>query len=140
MRCFTILLHLSFDLVTFTKTALPLEAGLKELIKVRGFQVPPAELENLLLTHPNVNDAAVIPIEDEVSGELPKAYICLKVDDASQAVSTSDIQNWVKERVAPFKRLDGGVEFIDEIPKSSSGKILRRLLVDKSNSSPQSKL
>ena len=103
---------------------------LKELIKVRGYQVAPAEIEALLLTHPNISDAAVIPVEDEASGELPRAYVTLKSDDVSQTVSDDDIKSWVKERVAPFKRLEGGVFFIDQIPKSASGKILRRLLVE----------
>lgn len=104
---------------------------IKELIKVRAFQVPPAELEALLLTHPNIRDAAVIPIDDEESGELPRAYVTLKEDDISQHVTESEVQSWVKERVAPYKRLEGGVEFIDVVPKSASGKILRRILKDK---------
>ena len=104
---------------------------LKELIKVRGYQVAPAELEALLLTHPNVGDAAVIPVDDEASGELPRAYITLKADELSQKVTENEVKEWVKGRVAPFKRLEGGVEFIDQVPKSASGKILRRLLRDK---------
>lgn len=104
---------------------------IKELIKVRGFQVAPAELEALLLTHPNISDAAVIPIPDEVSGELPRAYVTLKEDDISRHVSEDEVKEWVKERVAPYKRLEGGVEFISQVPKSASGKILRRLLSDK---------
>lgn len=101
---------------------------LKELIKVRGYQVAPAELEALLLTHEQVNDVAVIQIPDDLSGELPRAYI---VKDPAADVSEEDIKAWVKERVAPYKRLEGGVVFIDVIPKSASGKILRRLLRDK---------
>lgn len=104
---------------------------LKELIKVRGYQVAPAELEALLLTHPNISDAAVIPVEDEASGELPRAYITLKSDKESQNVTEEDIKSWVKERVAPFKRLEGGVCFIDQVPKSASGKIFRRILVER---------
>ena len=103
---------------------------IKELIKVRGFQVAPAELEALLLTHPNISDAAVIPIEDELSGELPRAYITLKHDKTSQQVTEEEIKEWIKDRVAPFKRLEGGVEFINQVPKSASGKILRRILKD----------
>ena len=104
---------------------------LKELIKVRGYQVAPAELEALLLTHPNISDAAVIPVEDEFSGELPRAYIKLKNDESSQKLASEEVEEWVKNRVAPFKRLEGGVEFIDQVPKSASGKILRRVLKDK---------
>jgi acyl-CoA synthetase (AMP-forming)/AMP-acid ligase II len=103
---------------------------IKELIKVRGYQVAPAELEALLLTHPQLSDAAVIPVPDEMSGELPRAYVTIKDGVAAEDVTEEDIKAWVKERVAPFKRLAGGVRFIDKVPKSASGKILRRLLVD----------
>jgi len=98
---------------------------IKELIKVRGYPVAPAELEALLLTHADINDAAVIGIADDASGEVPRAYVVLK-EGATQ--TESDIYNWVKEQVAPYKRLDGGIEFTDMIPKSPSGKILRRIL------------
>jgi len=104
----------------------------KELIKVRGFQIAPAELEELLLTNDLVNDAAVIQIPDEFHGELPRAYIVLKeatTDDNEEATKAS-IYEWVKGKVAPYKRLDGGIIFTDVIPKSASGKILRRLLRD----------
>ena len=103
---------------------------LKELIKVRGVQVAPAELEALLLTNEHVKDAAVIPVLDEASGELPRAYVVLKDTEEAGSKTEHDIEEWVKERVAPYKRLAGGVIFIDEIPKSASGKILRRLLVE----------
>jgi 4-coumarate--CoA ligase len=107
---------------------------IKELIKVRAFQVAPAELEDLLLGHENVNDVAVIQIPDEESGELPLAYIVLKDgcsdEKADQEKMKENIYEWVKERVAPHKRLDGGITFVDSIPKSASGKILRRILRD----------
>jgi acyl-CoA synthetase (AMP-forming)/AMP-acid ligase II len=102
---------------------------IKELIKVRGYPVAPAELEALLLTHEAVNDAAVIQVPDEASGELPRAYVVLK-ENFKDVATPQNIYDWIKERVAPFKRLDGGVEFIDSIPKSASGKILRRILRD----------
>jgi acyl-CoA synthetase (AMP-forming)/AMP-acid ligase II len=98
---------------------------LKELIKYKGFQVPPAELEAVLLSHPNVADAAVIPVPDEEAGELPKAYIV-----KSGEVTEDEIMTFVAEHVAPHKKIRL-VEFTDEIPKSASGKILRRVLVDK---------
>jgi acyl-CoA synthetase (AMP-forming)/AMP-acid ligase II len=101
----------------------------KELIKYKGMQVAPAELEALLLTHPNVLDAAVVRRADEEAGEVPKAYIVLKADDASRAVKPEAISAWVAERVAPHKRIRH-IEFIDAIPKSASGKILRRVLID----------
>lgn len=89
-----------------------------------------AELEELLLTNEHIQDAAVIQVPDEKSGELPRAYIVLKPTADPNEVTDEQLKDWVKERVAPQKRLDGGVIFIDEIPKSASGKILRRLLRD----------
>lgn len=90
----------------------------------------PAELEALLLNNDLVNDVAVIQIPDETSGELPRAYIVLKDSEKDNEETKSEIYEWVKERVAPYKRLDGGIVFIEEVPKSASGKILRRLLRD----------
>ena len=100
----------------------------KELIKYNGFQVPPAELEALLITHPEVNDVAVIGIPDESAGELPKAFV---VRSPGSEVTAEDLQAFVAEHVASYKHIRL-VEFIDEIPKSASGKILRRLLRDQS--------
>ena len=101
---------------------------LKELIKYKGFQVPPAELEALLVTHEAVADAAVIGIPDDEAGELPKAFIALKPGAEATA---EEIQAFVAGQVATYKQLRL-VEFVDEIPKSASGKILRRLLRDQS--------
>ena len=98
----------------------------KELIKYNGFQVPPAELEALLITHPEVNDVAVIGIPDDSAGELPKAFI---VRSLGSEVTAENLQAFVAEHVASYKHIRL-VEFIDEIPKSASGKILRRLLRD----------
>jgi acyl-CoA synthetase (AMP-forming)/AMP-acid ligase II len=102
----------------------------KELIKYKGLQVAPAELEALLLTHPAVLDAAVIRSPDEEAGEVPKAFVVLKPDDASQATSAEAIMAFVAGRVAPHKRVRR-LEFVAQIPKSASGKILRRLLVQR---------
>jgi len=96
----------------------------KELIKYKGFQVPPAELEALLLTHPSVADAAVIPYPDEEAGEVPKGIIVLR-----HPTEPEEIMEFVAERVAPHKRIRH-LEFVDKIPKSPSGKILRRVLVE----------
>jgi len=97
---------------------------LKELIKYKGMQVAPAELEALLLTHPAVADAAVVPLKDEDAGEIPRAFVVLK------APATADVLiAYVAERVAPYKKIRR-LDFIDAIPKSPSGKILRRLLRD----------
>ena len=95
----------------------------KELIKYKGFQVAPAELEAILLTHPAVADVAVIPCLDDEAGEVPKAYVVRKDD-----VSAAAIMDFLAEEVAPYKKLRF-VEFIDKIPKSASGKILRRVLI-----------
>jgi acyl-CoA synthetase (AMP-forming)/AMP-acid ligase II len=102
----------------------------KELIKYKGLQVAPAELEALLLVHPAVLDAAVVRSADEEAGEVPKAFVVLKADEASQAVSAEALMAFVAARVAPHKRIRR-VEFVDKIPKSASGKILRRLLVQR---------
>src|SRR5262249_37655396 len=96
----------------------------KELIKYKGFQVPPAELEAVLLTHPCVADAAVIPYPDDEAGEVPKGILVLK-----EQIEPEAILEFVAERVAPHKRIRY-LEFVDKIPKSPSGKILRRVLVD----------
>ena len=95
-------------------------------------QVAPAELEALLLTHPAILDAAVVRRADDEAGEIPKAFVVLKPDEASKATKAEAIMAWVAERVAPHKRIRQ-MEFIDQIPKSASGKILRRLLVDMEN-------
>ena len=100
---------------------------LKELIKFKGFQVPPAELEALLLTHPAVADAAVIGLADEEAGEIPVGYVVLKA--GNDTLTEADIRTWVAGQVATYKQLRK-VHFIDAVPKSASGKILRRVLRD----------
>jgi acyl-CoA synthetase (AMP-forming)/AMP-acid ligase II len=99
----------------------------KELIKYKGFQVAPAELEALLLTHPAIADAAVIPSPDEEAGEIPKAFVVIK--DGGE-VTTEGLMAYVAARVAPHKKIRR-LEFIEQIPKSPSGKILRRVLVQR---------
>ncbi|HXD31753.1 MAG TPA: 4-coumarate--CoA ligase family protein [Pyrinomonadaceae bacterium] len=102
----------------------------KELIKYKGFQVAPAELEAILLTHPSIADVAVIPCLDDEAGEVPKAYV-VRTDD----VSAATIMDFLAEEVAPYKKLRF-VEFIDKIPKSASGKILRRVLIAQDRAKP----
>jgi acyl-CoA synthetase (AMP-forming)/AMP-acid ligase II len=99
---------------------------LKELIKFKGFQVPPAELEALLLTHPAVADAAVIGLPDEEAGEIPVGYVVLK---AGQSATEDEIMAFVAEQVATYKQVRQ-LTIVEEIPKSASGKILRRVLRD----------
>ncbi len=96
---------------------------LKELIKYKGMQVAPAELEGILLSHPAVADAAVIPSPDEEAGEVPKAFVVLKEQATPQALMA-----YVAERVAPHKKVRQ-LEVVEQIPKSPTGKILRRVLV-----------
>jgi len=99
---------------------------IKELIKYKGFQVPPAELEALLVTHPKVIDAAVIGVPDDEAGEIPKAFV---VSAPGATVTGTEIQDFVAGHVASYKQVRI-IEFIDAIPKSASGKILRRELRD----------
>lgn len=101
----------------------------KELIKYKGFQVPPAELEGKLLGLPQVADCVVIGVykKDEAT-EVPRAYVVPK-GDPSEALA-GEISGWVKKNMANHKHLRGGVRFIKEVPKSPSGKILRRLVRD----------
>lgn len=101
---------------------------LKELIKYKGYQVPPAELEAVLLLHPAVADAAVIPQPDPETGEVPKAFVV-----RSGEVGAEELIAYVAERVAPHMKVRE-VEFVEEIPKSASGKILRRVLVERERS------
>ena len=103
----------------------------KELIKYKGLQVAPAELEAVLLGHPAVGDVAVIPSPDEEAGEVPKAFVVLKT-----AASAEDIMRFVAERVAPHKKIRK-LQFIDAIPKSPSGKILRRVLIEQERRWPR---
>ncbi|PXY27954.1 AMP-binding protein [Prauserella muralis] len=98
---------------------------LKELIKYKGYQVAPAELEAVLLSHPRVLDAAVIGVPHAEGGEAPKAFVV-----ADGGLTAEDLLAWVAERVAPYKKIRD-VEFVDEIPKSPTGKILRRVLKDR---------
>ena len=101
----------------------------KELIKYKGFQVPPAELEGLLISHPMIDDVAVIGVYDEAQAtEVPRAYV-LPAKGVEAGKKTEDhIVDWLRTKVANHKRLRGGVRFVNEVPKSASGKILRRIL------------
>jgi acyl-CoA synthetase (AMP-forming)/AMP-acid ligase II len=98
---------------------------LKELIKYKGMQIAPAELESVLLSHPAVADAAVVPQKDDDAGEIPHAFVVLKAP-----VTADDLMAFVATRVASYKKIRR-LDFIDAIPKSPSGKILRRVLRDR---------
>ena len=107
----------------------------KEMIKYKGYQVAPAELEATLAEHPAVLDAAVIPKRDDVAGEVPKAFVVLK---EGQQASAEEIMAFIAERVAPYKKLRE-LEFVDAIPKTLSGKILRRELIEQERAKDESK-
>ncbi len=103
----------------------------KELIKYKGLQVAPAELEGIIQSHPAVADVAVIPSPDEEAGEIPKAFVVVKPD---ATLTEDEVIGYVAERVSPQKKVRK-VEFIDAIPKVPSGKILRRQLVERERQS-----
>ncbi|KMT11228.1 hypothetical protein BVRB_5g110580 [Beta vulgaris subsp. vulgaris] len=105
---------------------------LKELIKYKAYQVPPAELERLLLSHPEVADAAVIPYPDEEAGQIPMAYVVRKPESS---LTASQVMDYVAKEVSPYKRVRR-VSFINAIPKNPSGKILRRELVSQATANP----
>lgn len=116
---------------------------MKELIKVKGNQVAPAELEALIIDHPAIQDVAVIGVPTPDGDEKPKAF-CVKQPGAN--VTEQEVCDFVKDKVVRYKRLVGGCEFVDAIPKNPSGKILRRQLRDmaankaKANGQVQAKL
>ncbi|MFH4980901.1 hypothetical protein AB6A40_007610 [Gnathostoma spinigerum] len=99
----------------------------KELIKVSGFQVAPAELEDILLKHPAIREAAVVGVPDEEGGEMPKAFIVTR--DGTH-ISEQEVNDYMKDKVSHYKYLRGGVSFLSELPKSPVGKVLRRSLRD----------
>lgn len=100
---------------------------LKELIKYKGYQVPPAELEAVLLTHPSIADSAVIGVRREEDGEeVPKAFVVVRPD---ATLTAEEVMDFVAAKVEPYKKVRM-VEFIDQVPKSATGKILRRELRD----------
>jgi 4-coumarate--CoA ligase len=98
----------------------------KELIKVRSFQVAPPELEGLLLGHPDIVDAAVIGIPDGEGSELPRAYVVRRPGSDEKVLTEEVAKEWVASKLARYKRLEGGVKFVDAIPKNASGKVRRR--------------
>ena len=100
---------------------------LKELIKYNGYQIAPAELEALLLTHPGIADSAVIGSLDADGQEVPKAFVVRQPGADGDALDVAGVMDFVAAKVAPFKKIRR-VEFIEAVPKSASGKILRRML------------
>lgn len=103
---------------------------LKDLIKYKAYQVAPAELEELLLSHPDITEAVVIPYPDQESGQIPMAYI---VKNSNSKLDEKDVVNFVAKQVAPYKKIRR-VAFVNSVPKNSSGKILRKDLIKMSMS------
>ncbi|KAG5223669.1 hypothetical protein OIU76_012573 [Salix suchowensis] len=116
------------DMGYFDEDGFHLVDRMKELIKHNGYQVAPAELEAILLGHPQVLDAAVIPVEDEEAGQIPMAYV---VRTPGSELTEEQVIQFVANQVAPYKKVRR-VGFISAIPKSAAGKILRKELVSHS--------
>jgi len=113
------------DIATFDADGyLFIRDRLKELIKVKGFQVAPAELEAVLVSHPQVADAAVVGVPDEAAGEIPMAFLVAAGDER---LTLEEVTAWFEGKLAHYKRV-GRIAYVDAIPKSASGKILRRVL------------
>ena len=114
---------------------------LQELIKVRGFQVTPPELEGLLLDHPGIVDAAVIgvPAPHEKDGEFPRAYL-VRRPGGGEKPTEQEVHDYMRERLASYKQLVGGIVFTEAIPKNASGKILKRVLREQAKKEMGAKL
>ncbi|TKA82652.1 hypothetical protein B0A55_00743 [Friedmanniomyces simplex] len=112
----------------------------KELIKVRGFQVTPPELEGHLLDHPNIVDAAVIGVPDPArDSELPRAYV-VRRSGSGEVLTVAEVNKYMRERLASYKQLEGGIVFVEAIPKNASGKILKRVLREQAKKEMAAKL
>lgn len=116
----------SGDLVRYNEDGMLYIADrIKELIKVKGLQVPPAELEEIIRDYPGVAEAAVIGIPHKFHGEVPRAYVVVK---ENCKIDVDKLRTQVESKVAKHKRLEGGIVIVEEIPKNASGKIMRRKL------------
>lgn len=120
------------DIAYFTPSYLPgaifhIIDRKKELIKVKGYQVSPTELDSLLLSHPDIHDAATVGVTID-GEEAPRAYVQLM---KGSETTEEDLRQWVKERVVGYKRLRGGVVFVEGIPRGPSGKVLRVVLKER---------
>ncbi|KAI0937764.1 hypothetical protein AcW1_003837 [Taiwanofungus camphoratus] len=132
-------LYTGDEVIINEKTELFVIDRIKELLKVRGFQVAPAELEGFLLNHPDVSDVCVVSIEDDYSGDLPLAFVVpsasaqerIKKDPAEADKIKAGLIKYVADGKVYYKRLTAGVVFVDAIPKNPSGKLLRRVLRDR---------
>ena len=115
-------------------------AARQELIKVRGFQVAPPELEGVLLSHPDIVDCAVIGVTDPVrtGDEVPRGYIVRRA--GSSGLNDKEVHAYMRERLASYKMLEGGIKWVETIPKTASGKILKRILREEAKKEMGAKL
>ena len=115
-------------------------AAPQELIKVRGFQVAPPELEGVLLSHPDIVDCAVIGVADPVrtGDEVPRGYIVRRA--GSSGPNDKEVHAYMRERLASYKMLEGGIKWVETIPKTASGKILKRILREEAKKEMGAKL
>lgn len=111
----------------------------KELLKVRGFQVAPPELEAVLLSHPQIVDTAVIGVKAR-DDELPRAYVVKRAGKDGEALTEGEVKDHLASKLTKYKHLDGGVAFLPEIPKTASGKILKRILREQAKKEMSGKL
>lgn len=113
----------------------------KELIKVRAFQVAPPELEGVLMSHPQIVDAAVIGVQfGRDDGQLPRAYVVKRPGPDGDRLKVEDVKRHMEGKLARFKQLEGGVKFLSAIPRNASGKILKRVLRDEAKKEMDAKL
>ncbi|KAI9022692.1 hypothetical protein DFJ74DRAFT_101562 [Hyaloraphidium curvatum] len=103
---------------------------LKELIKYNAFQIAPSELEDLLMGHPEVQDACVVGIPSPEHGEVPRAFVVLRPSVPRTDAKAEELRAYLDAKVSPTKKLRGGLEFVDEVPRGATGKILRRQVRD----------
>ena len=103
---------------------------MKEMIKVKALQVSPSELEDILRNHPEVLDAAVMGIPDDRLGEVPRAFVVKSNRKAKDDLTAESIHEYMNERISDHKKLRGGIVFLDAIPRSPAGKILKKNLKD----------
>ncbi|KAI9010281.1 hypothetical protein DFJ74DRAFT_344820 [Hyaloraphidium curvatum] len=121
------------DVAAFGEGGLAVRDRIKEMIKVNGLSVAPADVETVLLEHPYVHDAAVASVPHRSAGEAPKAYVVLEpalTAHLEPEEIRAELRRWCAQRMARYKQPEGGIAFVESVPKSASGKVLRRLLKD----------
>ena len=113
----------------------------KELIKVRAFQVAPPEIEAVLLSHPQIIDTAVIGVQaGNYDDQVPRAYVVKRPGKDGDKLTEADVKQFMEGKLAKYKNLDGGIRFINAVPKTASGKILKRVLREQAKKEVHAKL